>query len=116
MGRIKCPHCGAGNRDARETVTCWQCGKQMWEAADRQTYALKDAPNLPGTTALDPNALLPGMAPEPQPAKNQSLLVPILITVLCFILFVAVALWKFMPSSGETPTSTNGQPATSAPQ
>ncbi len=57
MMRIKCPHCGAGNRDAEQTSTCWQCGKGLWEPANRHTYALRDLPTLSATTSLKPDSM-----------------------------------------------------------
>jgi len=49
MARVVCPHCGAGNREGHHAPTCWQCGKDLWEAPARFTYALDRLPRLPGT-------------------------------------------------------------------
>ena len=56
MARVKCPHCGAGNREGSVTATCWQCGKNLWDPVERHTYALGDAPQLGETTSYDPRS------------------------------------------------------------
>jgi hypothetical protein len=54
--RVKCPHCGAGNREGREVRICWQCGKDLWAPVERHTYAIADMPEPSETTAYDPDA------------------------------------------------------------
>src|SRR5437016_716810 len=47
MMRVKCAHCGAGNQNASETDTCFQCGNVLGDApASRFFEALAD----PGAT------------------------------------------------------------------
>jgi hypothetical protein len=35
MPRVKCPHCGAGNQDATEKDTCWQCSNVLGASVAR---------------------------------------------------------------------------------
>jgi predicted amidophosphoribosyltransferase len=101
MMRIKCPHCGAGNREAEQTSTCWQCGKSLWEPVSRQTYALKGMPPLSATTSLES-----GQTPELH-SVTRDVRIAALAAVLALLLSVAVAI-VFLHSS---PVPDNTAPA-----
>ncbi len=97
--RIKCPHCGAGNRDTQESTQCWQCAKPLWEAAERGTYRLDSMPPLGGTTTLRPDRL-PTPLRDIKPVARWKLWAAAIAAVLTFVAFCAVliiyleAIWR----------------------
>ena len=56
MPRVKCPHCGAGNQDATEEDTCWQCGNVLGAPVSRAPGAAAVGVSAP-TQQLDPSLL-----------------------------------------------------------
>lgn len=58
MPRVKCPHCGAGNQDATEQDTCWQCGNVLGAPVTRaQPSARPSNIDTSATVQLDPSQL-----------------------------------------------------------
>lgn len=106
MARIKCPHCGAGNRESQETDTCWQCGRRFWEPVERQTYALGSLPALGETTSLQPGDL-----PSSAQLPRWKLLTAALIAVLAALILGVVVIFYVFRGPGPT----NRNPATPAP-
>ena len=45
MPRVKCPHCGAGNQDATDADTCWQCSNVLGAPVARAEGAARPLPN-----------------------------------------------------------------------
>ena len=95
MAKIKCPHCGAGNRDVEQTDSCWQCGKGLWEPVNRQTYALDSLPPLGETTSLSPDQVHKG------PPRWQ-LWTAALAAILTLLIFAAVLIVYLYRATGET--------------
>ena len=57
MPRVKCPHCGAGNQDAADTDTCWQCGEVLLSPVARSKRGFTVPLSANPTRALDASAL-----------------------------------------------------------
>lgn len=100
MLRVKCPHCGAGNQDATEEDTCWQCGNILGATVTRAEPAVRTAPASLGspTQQLDPN-LLSNLPPNVRSATNSptqrtlaiALGVAVMVIGVLIILVVAMA-------------------------
>lgn len=46
MPRVKCPHCGAGNQDATEDDTCWQCSSVLGSPVTRAEGASRPSATI----------------------------------------------------------------------
>ena len=59
MPRVKCPHCGAGNQDATEQDTCWQCGNVLGAPVERSPTPARASIAEAGapTQQLDPSQI-----------------------------------------------------------
>jgi hypothetical protein len=109
MPRVKCPHCGAGNQDANEEDTCWQCGNVLGAPVMRVAATpTASAPLSAPTQQLDPTLAnnLPKYAQTNRPGQaNQSVnsgvsqntrtiimvLAVLLIAALVILIFVMLA-------------------------
>ena len=101
MLRVKCPHCGAGNQDATEDDTCWQCGSVLGspvtrvEGANRPSATMTSEPtqqlnmemlrNIP--PADGPKLRLQETNTPPRPALN-----PVVILIGALLIFIIVIL------------------------
>lgn len=99
MPRVKCPHCGAGNQDATEQDTCWQCGQVLGAPVERaEAGARVIVPQTTGvpTRQLDPAAVPRALEPELPPAEAgpRSLVVVLSIAVMVIAVLV-IALFLF---------------------
>ncbi len=102
MLRIKCPHCGAGNQDATETDTCWQCGTVLGAPVARMEEARSNAPSASAPTQqLDPTLLnqLTDQSQRTRPASQanqtrQIAVLAVVLAVIAIILLVAVLATK----------------------
>lgn len=83
-GRIKCPHCGAGNREGAPSSQCWQCGKDLWAPVERGTYALNRLPAMGETQYLGDLPAGPPAAPIPTWKLVTAALITLLTLLLCF--------------------------------
>jgi len=90
MLRIKCPHCGAGNQDATEADTCWQCGTVLGAPVARAQTAEPAAPSpslSAPTQQLNPELLANLPLPQRQePAKAPERRINVALLVACLVL------------------------------
>lgn len=109
MTRVKCPHCGAGNREGREVRICWQCGKDLWEPVERHTYALSDLPEPSETTAYDP-AAFPSEPAETAPAWKLWVAIGFaFFSLLALVYAIHLYLAETSSSTANRPAVTNSQ-------
>ena len=107
MPRVKCPHCGAGNQDATEEDTCWQCSSVLGSPALRTESAIRPSAALSSEPTQQLNIemlqkLSPEIAPQPAPLPSQSAprsaINPILILLgallICVIILLVYALMR----------------------
>lgn len=106
MERVICPHCGAGNRHSQDMDTCWQCEKGLWEAVDRNTYALDTFHRLQAAVPL-----AAADQPEVEP-PFWTLRLAVLTTILTLLIFVYVSLLYFQLGTFdmEDTTAVSAQP------
>ena len=104
MPRVKCPHCGAGNQDATEEDTCWQCSSVLGspvtraEGINRPSAAMTSEPtqqlNVEMLRNLPPEGtklrLQEDNTPTPRPAFNPVII--LLGALLIFIFFIVLYL------------------------
>src|SRR5438034_11379541 len=86
MPRVKCPHCGAGNQDATEQDTCWDCGNVLGAPVARPQTPVRPPMYDAGakTQQLDPSQInIPGGMNQPVGGPSQrTLAIFAVITVL----------------------------------
>jgi hypothetical protein len=89
MPRVKCPHCGAGNQDATEEDTCWQCGNVLGAPVMRVATPPSSGPLSAPTQQLDPtlaknlpNKYPPQNRPAPTGSSSRMLTVALVVAVL----------------------------------
>ncbi len=108
MERIKCPHCGAGNRENNETTLCWQCSEDLWAPVERQTYALGSIPRMTGTTFLG------GSTSAGHSVPRWKLVVAALVAGISILLFASALLIyldsRSMPQASGPPAINSTQP------
>ena len=73
MPRVKCPHCGAGNQDATEEDTCWQCSSVLGSPVTRAENVRRPSAAAPSEPTQQLNVeMLRNMTPEaPNPLRLQ---------------------------------------------
>ena len=101
MLRVKCPHCGAGNQDATEEDTCWQCGSVLGSPVTRAEGANRPSATMTSEPTQQLNLEMLRNIP---PADAQKLrlqenntptrptLNPIVILVGALLIFIIVIL------------------------
>lgn len=104
MPRVKCPHCGAGNQDATEQDTCWQCGNVLGapiarsQGQSRTAVAEASAP----TQQLDPAQIQfatgagAGQSSQQGGVSQRTLAVAAAVAVLVVAAVVIVFVWLSM--------------------
>lgn len=108
MPRVKCPHCGAGNQDATEDDTCWQCSSVLGspvmrtEGASRPSATMTSEPTqqlnvemLRNLAPKEPNPPLmqETKTPAPRPALNPALIL-IAALLVCILILIIFALTR----------------------
>src|SRR5437879_96476 len=112
MARIKCPHCGAGNRESREISVCWQCGMDLWEPVRRQTYALDKMPQMSSTQYIG-GMDIPGFGRR-RPGRWK-ITTAALVAALSALLLIA-AVMGYIDSRSGSRVSETIQPGAAAPR
>jgi hypothetical protein len=99
MPRVKCPHCGAGNQDATEQDTCWQCGNVLGAPVARTARPSPISAGTPqdGTRILAGGELPPELRPgAPQgstgPSQRTVAFLAVALVILIGILIIALVL------------------------
>src|SRR5262245_8002067 len=98
MPRVKCPHCGAGNQDATEQDTCWQCGNVLGAPVARAPRPAPINMGTPqdGTRILTGGELPPELRTSPTatggPSQRTLALAAVAIVVLVAILLIIIVL------------------------
>ncbi|HZP83430.1 MAG TPA: hypothetical protein VFB21_17430 [Chthonomonadaceae bacterium] len=98
MPRVKCPHCGAGNQDATEQDTCWQCGNVLGAPVTRTPRPAPMNMGTPqdGTRILTGGELPPELRAAPTtgsgPSQRTLALAAVAIVVLVAILLIIIVL------------------------
>ncbi len=102
MPRVKCPHCGAGNQDATEEDTCWQCSSVLGSPVTRSESASRPSATMTGepTQQLDVRMLQNIPADPPNPLRLQETrtppprvaLNPVLILLGALLVFAVILL------------------------
>ncbi len=99
MPRVKCPHCGAGNQDATEQDTCWQCGNVLGAPVARTARSSPISAGTPqdGTRILAggelPPELRPGAPPSSSgPSQRTIAIFASILVVLIGLLIIALVL------------------------
>jgi hypothetical protein len=99
MPRVKCPHCGAGNQDATEQDTCWQCGNVLGAPVARTARPSPISPGAPqdGTRILAGGELPPELrsgAPQGGSGPSQrTLAVAAFIAVVLIGALIITIIW-----------------------
>ncbi|HZO88072.1 MAG TPA: hypothetical protein VFB38_06995 [Chthonomonadaceae bacterium] len=94
MPRVKCPHCGAGNQDATEQDTCWQCGNVLGAPVAR---VARPSPISPGslpdsgaTRQLSSLEVPTGMRQSSGPSQRTLAILAGLVVLLVGIIIVVL--------------------------
>ncbi|MCS6775940.1 MAG: hypothetical protein RMJ43_10320 [Chloroherpetonaceae bacterium] len=103
MPRVKCPHCGAGNQDATEDDTCWQCGRVLGAPVTRPATEVV-APTSTPTRVLDPSrihelarASPSGRQQTPPSPRLLATWGPVLVVLLLAVLMILLFLFLSRP-------------------
>jgi hypothetical protein len=95
MPRVKCPHCGAGNQDATEDDTCWQCGNVLGAPVARGSQARTTVfePGAP-TQQLDPSQM--GLIPHARGLSQRAIAITALFGVCVLGGLIILLVWLLM--------------------
>ena len=105
MPRVKCPHCGAGNQDATEQDTCWQCSNVLGSPVARTDTAAPPAVTvseptqqftpemLNRMTVPEQKTVLPAVqTPAPRPALSPLVLALAALLLIAIVIILVLAL------------------------
>ena len=106
MPRVKCPHCGAGNQDATEQDTCWQCSNVLGSPVARTDTAAPPpvatvseptqqfTPEMLNRMTVPEPKPVPQMAqrPAPKPALSPLVLALIVLLLVAIVIILVLAL------------------------